>query len=267
MPRPNQDLQTMPKEDSSGGPSRDRGSYRHMLDFVSAANFRELMDGLLEGTGAVLAPVDNRHPSGRAKKKCWIESELEDYLKRHPLPRYAGLDRRWWIAFRGSRPTWDLICHLDCEDKPGLLLIEAKAHVSEMGEKNSKGAVDQANDRSIANDLSIRLRLAESNLKLNSLGLGDFDLSADHDYQLSNRVAYLHRLASDGVPTILMYLGWVGSTDWKNDPFDTSAAWEQAVNSHFKRVGPLSFIGQKRQLFNGTPFQMIVRSISPNVLS
>src|SRR5262249_47798163 len=112
-------------------PDRDRGSYRHMLDLASASNFHEIVNQLLDGTGAVLATDDRRQPRSRSKKKDWSEVKLEDYLRRSPLPTYAGLDRRWWIAFKGTRPTWDLICHLDFNGKPGLLLVEAKAHVGE----------------------------------------------------------------------------------------------------------------------------------------
>ncbi len=256
----------MSKRTPKDAPDRDRGSYRHMLDFVSASNFREIMSRLLDGTGAVLGTEDNRHPCGRSKKKDWTECELEDYLKWHPIPGYIGLDRRWWIAFKGTRPTWDLICHLNFDGKPGLLLVEAKAHVGEMGEKNSKSAVDEKNDRSVANDLSIRLRLAETNLGLNALGLGSFHLSADHDYQLSNRIAYLHKLANDGVPTVLMYLGWIGSPDWTTDPFTTESTWDEAVKGHFERVGFWEFVGSKRELPSGTSLQMIVRSVAPELL-
>jgi len=196
------------------------------------------------------------------EEKDWTETELEDYLKWHPLPGYAGLDRRWWIAFKGKRPTWDLICHLDFEGKPGLVLIEAKAHVGEMNEKNCKSPVDWENDRSVANDLSIRLRLAEASLGLNALSLGIFHLSADHDYQLCNRVAYLHKLACDGVPTVLMYLGWFGSPDWTIDPFKSEFEWEEAVKGHFERIGPWEFVGPARRLSSGSLFQMIVRGVS-----
>ena len=71
-----------------------------------------------------LADEDHRHTSGRSKKRYRNEVELEDYLKRNPLPDYVGLDRKWWIAFKGNRPTWNLICHLEFNPKPGLLLVD-----------------------------------------------------------------------------------------------------------------------------------------------
>lgn len=256
----------MPKDNSESGPNRDRGSYRHMLDLVTASNFRELMNDLLAGTDARLADTDFRHPCGRSKKKDWTEVEIEDYLERHPIPGYCGLDRRWWIAFKGSRPTWDLLCHTHVAGKTGILLVEAKAHFSEMAEKDAKSAVDLKNNRSIANDLSIRLRLAESSLSLAELALGGFRLSADHDYQLSNRLAYLHKLASDGIPTVLMYLGWLGSPDWSNDSFPDGVAWEANVTSHMSRIGPAAFLGSSHQIGAGASLQMIVRSISPDLL-
>lgn len=252
----------MAKKKSTDAPRRDRGSYRYMLDLVSASNFREIVDGLLEKTDARLSEPDFRHPSGRLKKKDWTETVLEDFLRQYPLPGYVGLNRKWWIPFKGNRPNWDLICHVVIDDKPGLLIVEAKAHHSEMSEKNSKSKVDKKNDRSVANDLSIRLRLAEASIGLSRLKMGEFQLSADHDYQLSNRLAYLHKLASDGIPTILMYLGWTGSPDWPNDPFTSDSDWKAAVKSHFERVGPWKFAEKKHPSESGASFQMIVRSIS-----
>ena len=128
------------------------------------------MNGLLVGTDACLADTDFRHLCGRSEKKDWTDTEIEDYLNRHPVPGYSGPDRRWWIVFKGSRPTWDLVCHLNVAGKAGLLLVEAKAHFIEMGENDAKSAADLENDRSIANDLSVRLRLAESSLRLTELG-------------------------------------------------------------------------------------------------
>ncbi len=257
----------MPKNDARNSPYRDDGSYRHMLDLVSVSNFRELMNALLAGTDACLADTDFRHPCGRSKKKDWTEVELEDYLKRHPIPGYSGLDRRWWIAFRGSRPTWDLLCHIEVAGKAGLLLVEAKAHFSEMGEKNKKSAIDPKKDRSIANDLSIRLRLAEASLRLTELGVGGFHLSADNEYQLSNRMAYLQKLASDGIPTVLMYLGWLRSPDWPNDYFPDGISWDKCVKSHMSKTGPEVFVGPRHKTGIGVSLQMIVRSIASGVLS
>ncbi|MBR9800462.1 hypothetical protein GYB59_01610 [bacterium] len=257
----------MGKQAKAATPDRDKGSYRHMLDLVSDSNFREIIDELLIGTNSRLADADHRHPSGRSKKRDWTEVELEDYLKRHPLPDYSGLDRKWWIAFKGNRPTWDLICHLEIDGKLGLLLVEAKAHHAEMSEKNKKSKVDKKNDRSIANDLSIRLRLAETSLALGDVGLGHFLLSADHDYQLSNRLAYLHKLASDGVPVVLLYLGWTNSPDWSDDPFTDESAWKEAVEGHFKRIGPWEFVEKQHRLESAASFQMIVRGISPSVIN
>lgn len=238
-----------------------------MLDLASAPNFRDVVNELLSGTESCLAEEEHRHPSGRSSKRDWTEVELEDYLKRHPLADYEGLNRKWWIAFKGNRPTWDLICHLQIDGKPGLLLVEAKAHLGEMSEKNSKSAVDKKNDRSVANDLSIRLRLAEASLALSELGLGRFNLSADHDYQLSNRIAYLHKLACDGVPAVLLYLGWTSSPDWSDDPFTDESAWREAMKGHFERIGPWDFVEEKHRLRSGTPFQMIVRSVTTSVLT
>lgn len=52
----------MPKVNPGRGPNRDKGSYLHMLDLVTASNFKEVMKRLLAGTEASLADSDFRHP-------------------------------------------------------------------------------------------------------------------------------------------------------------------------------------------------------------
>lgn len=254
----------MAKKDT---PSRDKGSYRHMLDLVSSPHFEAILGNLLEETNARLANPDYRHPKGRSKKKDWTESDFEEYTRKYPLDCLpGGLDRKWWIPFKGNRPTWDLICHIEFEGLPGLLLVEAKAHVGELGEKDSKTGPEKGNARSIANDYSIRLRLAEASLALTRLGIGHFQLSADHQYQLSNRIASLQKLCSQGVPTLLVYLGWLNSPDWSSDPLSSHEHWESVVKNHTEAIAPWEFVGQRHQLDGSATMQMIVRSLEANVM-
>jgi hypothetical protein len=251
------------KKKEKTSPDRDKGSSRHMLDLVSSPKFESILSDLLEDTDARLADADCRHPKGRSKKKDWSEPQVESYLKKHPLDDLPGvMDRKWWKPFGGKCPTWDLLCHIEVADEPGLLLVEAKAHVGEIGEKNRKEPPKKGNARSIANDYSIRLRLAEASLSLTRLGIGHFSLSADHHYQLSNRIAYLHKLANDGVPTVLMYLGWLNSSDWPDKPLNSHDHWEKTVRDHMKPIAPWQFVGGD----GSATMQMIVRSVEAKVL-
>jgi len=255
------------KKKEKTSPDRDKGSYRHMLDLVSSPKFESILNDLLESTGARLAESDCRHPIGRSKKKDWTEAEVEDYLKTHPIDRLPrGMDRKWWIPFKGKRPTWDLLCHIEVANKPGLLLVEAKAHVGEIGEKNRKTPPEKGNPRSLANDYSIRLRLAEASLSLAQLNIGNFHLSSDHHYQFSNRITYLHKLAREGVPTVLMYLGWLNSSDWTDDPLKSHDHWEKIMRDHMEPIAPRQFAGGQSQLDDSATMQMIVRSVEASML-
>ncbi len=51
------------------------------------------------------------------------------------------------------------------------------------------------------------------------------------------------------------------------DPFPDGAAWQEAVKRHFERIGPWHFFEKQHRLESGVPFQMIVRSLSPSILS
>lgn len=245
-------------------PPRDRGSYRHMLDLVSSPSFPTLVNGLLEGTGSKLADPDLHHPKGRTSKKEWCEAELEEYLSTSPAFN-TTISKDWWIPYKVSvnkRPTWDLICHILVNDKPGLLIVEAKAHLGELSEQDKKSSPAGTSSRSIANDLSIRLRLSEASHSLTKLQVGPFELSADHHYQLSNRLAYLHKLAKEGVPTVLMYLGWLESPDWSRDPLRDTKHWEDTVRTYAEGTVPWKFVGKKHHAKDGATMQMIVRSLN-----
>lgn len=245
------------------GPKDDKGSRRHMLDLVASPKFTAIINRLLEGTGACLAEPDCRHPKGRCNEEDWTEEEIEDYLVTYPHLSGVTIAADWWFPYktnRNRRPTWDLISHITVEGKPGVLLVEAKAHVGELKEQDSKECPAKDKPRRMANDYSIRLRLCEASLGLTSLGIGAFQLSADSHYQLSNRLAYLHKLASSGVPTVLMYLGWLESPDWPTDPLRNAQQWKDLVQGHVEGIAPLKFVESAHEVENKVGIQMIVRS-------
>jgi hypothetical protein len=202
------------------------------------------MNTLLAGAGAGIARPVISQPHGRLCPAEWEEMEAEEYLSIHPLQLVGGLSADWWIPYRtghNKRPTWDLICNIMVAGTPGLLLCEAKAHVAELRDLNAKKPpLDSAGSH--ANDLSIRLRLCEASKGLSEIAGGRFELSTDHHYQMSNRLAYLWKIASQGVPTVLMYLGFLGCPDWPADPISDAHHWRQLVEDHLAGIGPRRFI-------------------------
>lgn len=120
----------------------------------------------------------------------------------------------WWLkeGNRGTKtPTWDLISTCTINDCPGLLLVEAKAHFGE----NSAAGKTKDNGTNIANHNNIlhQIDLARTELeKLTNLAWG---IQADSFYQLSNRFTWAWKLASLGVPVVLLYLGFINAVDEK----------------------------------------------------
>ena len=159
------------------------------------------------------ARLENWRPPGVASDAAWGE-----------------LDAWWLAASRGaSTPNWDFAARVTVEGTPGLILVEAKANVRELSAGGAKTA-PTTSEGSIANDAQIRAALLQA-----SIGLARYApsaaLSADHGYQLSNRIAFAWKLASMGIPTVLLYLGFTGDRDIADvsEPPRDAAHWQKLV--------------------------------------
>ncbi len=242
----------------------DRGSKRHVLDLVCSPNFETLMSSLLGNTNVRLAERCYPRPLNRQSPADRREYELEEYMRALPLPRHKPVDPKWWLPHKtglNRRPTWDLLCHVDVDGRPGLLLVEAKAHVREMVEQDKKRDPTPS-DESKANDRQIRSNIMHTNQVLSDLGAGRFSLSADNHYQLANRIAYLCKLAGDGIPAVLLYLGWLNSPAWPRDCFRDQAHWEQVMQRYMAGLVPASFPERLFKVHNGGSMQMLIRSLA-----
>jgi hypothetical protein len=69
-------------------------------------------------------------------------------------------------------------------------------------------------------------------------------ISRDRSYQLSNRIAFAWRLASLGIPTVLVYLGFIGDKGiWQaGAPFNSQDHWERIFKGHLSAVCPLKIL-------------------------
>src|SRR5581483_5853402 len=124
--------------------------------------------------------------------------------------------RKWWLVHheKANTPNWDIAMACEIERSPGLILVEAKANLPELS-KAGKAPERRASSKSLENRERIGAALAEA-----SEGLKPFapsiKLRIDSHYQLSNRLAFAWKLASLGVPTVLVYLGFWGDTGIAN---------------------------------------------------
>jgi hypothetical protein len=250
----------------ANGPSRDCGSRKHILDLIESRDFVALIGETLKSTNVRLAVQHQPRPRGRIQKADWAECSLEVYLRSHRIQAWsAPLDPCWWVIGRGNRPTWDLLCHVLIGKKPGLLLVEAKAHEGELIWAG-KPLAPTAKRASKENHNRIAGCISEANSALNKLCQGFFNLGLDSHYQLANRVAYAWKLASLGLPVVLMYLGFVGDiyfADYiRDDPH-----WQRIVGGYLQGVVSQHFPEKTHHVAQQGSVQMLIRTLSVKEVS
>lgn len=173
----------------------------------------------------------------------------------------------WWLAVpRGARtPTWDIVSSCTVDGVPGLMLVEAKAHIAEM-DFGGKRVPDSPNG--LKNHSKVEAAVANSSQDLNAI-LPGFSLSIDSHYQLCNRFAWSWKLASMGVPVVLVYLGFLNADDMAyggREIFESASAWESAVHNYADGIVPGP--AWERPLdVAGTPVIPLIRSMDMRWLS
>jgi hypothetical protein len=166
----------------------------------------------------------------------------------------------WWLSVqKGNVPNWDIATTALIDGGKGLVLIEAKAHTGELkkeeaGKKLKKDASQDShrNHEQIGN----AIRKANENLRL-ATGLNNWGLSWDSHYQISNRFAWSWKIASLGVPVVLVYLGFLRAEEMPK-PFTDEASWEKDLLTHSDRIVPKEIWG-KPILVNGTTMVPLLR--------
>ncbi len=173
----------------------------------------------------------------------------------------------WWLEVpRGARtPTWDIVSSCTVDGRPGLMLVEAKAHVAEM---DPAGKRVPESPNGLKNHSKVDAALVDSSQSLNAI-LPGFSLSIDSHYQLCNRFAWSWKLASMGVPVVLVYLGFLNAGDMahrKQEILESDSAWERAVLRYANGVVP-ELAWQQTLDIGGTPLIPLIRSMDMRWLS
>jgi hypothetical protein len=187
------------------------------------------------------------------------EAQLETFgpacLPKHPA--WAQLTK-WWLKHEGgaNTPNWDIALSCELEGKSGLILVEAKAHKNELSKQGKKPDAD-ASANSLANHAQITAAIDEA---CKGLGLLEKQatISCDSHYQLANRLAFTWKLATLGIPTVLIYLGFIGDTGMK-DPFLTRTDWEDAFDDYAKPSACRSLF-ERRLDCGAAPAWLLVRA-------
>jgi hypothetical protein len=170
---------------------------------VESPNFLDTVRQWVAPQGFTVASEAMRMPNGWKQPK---ESSLLD--KASPFLDSGRKDtvRRWWLANEGNTPNWDLIVQAASRDGQALVLVEAKAKVSEFDCKSKpllyRSEDLEARKRTSENHQQIGRAIDKASCALSSRGIS---ISCDYHYQLSNRIAMAWKLASLGVPNTLVF--------------------------------------------------------------
>ena len=168
--------------------------------------------------------------------------------------------RSWWLEVHGRArtPVWDLAATCTISDRPGLLLVEAKAHAAEL---SPAGKALPRTPNGWRNHERIDAMIAEANEGLGLASGGPWALSRDSRYQISNRFAWAWKLASLGVPVVLAYLGFLNAVEMADigQPFRSKDEWKAVLTDHSDGIVDQKSWGEWLDI-GGTPMIPVVRA-------
>jgi hypothetical protein len=147
---------------------------------------------------------------------------------------------------------------------PALVLVEAKAHAGEFDCKPKSKEIRKTPDaqkRTDENHDRIGQAIDQASTALSRAYPG-IAISRDRCYQLSNRIAMAWMLASMGIPSTLVFLGFTGDSAIAKagNYFADDAHWQAAFASYASSTIPSEYLD--RDLSGGAAnFRVIERSL------
>ncbi|MCE5204121.1 MAG: hypothetical protein LLG24_07930 [Actinomycetia bacterium] len=236
-----------------------RGSRKHVLDWTGRPSF-------LDELAALLAPMPVVFPADAHFMPCGAGSPDEARLERFgpSLVADAGLWtelENWWLCHKAgaNTPNWDIAAGCLLEGMPGVVLVEAKANWPELG-LAGKPLSPRASERSRENHERIGAAIDEACRGWRAVD-SRVSISRDTHYQLANRLAFTWKLATLGIPTVLLYLGFTGDDGIVDAgaPFIDDADWQRAFGEYSQAAWPAELLGQRIDI-SGTPAWVASRS-------
>jgi hypothetical protein len=219
----------------------------------SDAQVAERLTRLIAEPGVSVAAADPVMPRGFL---CPEEARLGQ------VPRFLSEAQReevstWWLRVRrgANTPNWDIVAKATVAGRGGLVLVEAKAHADELEIAGKPFTPGQTNGE---NHARIATAIQEANDDLNTI-LPGWNLSRDSHYQLSNRFAWSWKIASLGVPVVLVYLAFLNADEMPS-PFRTAGEWAEAVQACSAGRVPAGAWGST-MMIRGTPFLPLLRTV------
>lgn len=183
---------------------------------------------------AVVSESDQWMPMGFEQAE---EAQLHD-APRLLAPSVSETLSIWWFdGVRADRrtPNFDIASTCTIDGRKGLLLVEAKAHVTELT-KEAAGRSLESNATAArrASHEAIGRAIEQAAFGLTRDLSAPCRLSRDRCYQMANRFAWAWKLATLEIPVVLVYLGLLraGEMADRGAPFESHATWDRAVREH-----------------------------------
>ena len=101
---------------------------------------------------------------------------------------------KWWLAIQATTPNWDIASTCRIHGKRGLILVEAKAHETEL--THYRDNRDNCSSTNPENIKQIGKAISEASRSLQAETKNKWELSPEGYYQLSNRFAWSWKLAT-----------------------------------------------------------------------
>ena len=185
------------------------------------------LTGLVGRPEVEVSAEDRWQPQGTRDVR---EAELDKLRKGSAVLLTDAIRRQlqeWWLVEgrgRSKTPSWDIASTCTVSGRKGLLLVEAKAHSEEFSKGDRCGAGP-------ANRKRIESALEEATAGLRKATGGPWRLSVEHHFQLANRFAWSWKLATLGVPVVLVYLGFLDAVEMtdKRSPFGSDDDWKNVL--------------------------------------
>lgn len=236
-----------------------RGSRKHVLDWAGTPRFLPDLLELAQPVECHVTATSKWRPLGYGDDS---EARLETFgpAVMPGLSVWATL-RSWWLKHEkgANTPNWDIALHCQVEGAPGLILVEAKANEPELSDAG-KSRSKKPSEKSDENREQIGTAIGEARAALASQFPG-ICIDRDKSYQLSNRIAFAWKLASLGVHTVVIYLGFTGDSGISDvgRPFRDEQDWRDVFTKHLDVVCP-SPIAERRIQVGPASFWILSRA-------
>ncbi len=237
-----------------------RGSRKHILDWTARASFLDDLKDVLYPLPITTSADSKFMPQGyKDPNEARLESFGPAWL---PKSDAWPILKKWWLKHQtgANTPNWDVAVGCRIEDRPGLVLVEAKANWPELSvagkPQNPEGSLNSRD-----NHMHIETAIDEACKGWRVID-DKVSITIVSHYQLSNRLAFTWKLAMLGFPVVLLYLGFTGDEGIRDvgEPFADDDDWQRAFIQYSRAIVPPDLFNRRIELGH-SPVWLLSRSM------